>query len=82
MRDARALKVAMEFVVFTTTIGLNDLDFTIQKTFDMSLKILEDLLNIRLVFKKINPGEARVVINKTKIILVPYRRSKSGTPNI
>ena len=67
------LKVAMEFVVFTTPVGLNDLDFIIQKAFDMSLKVVENLLNIRLVFKQINPGEARVVINKTNIILVPSR---------
>ena len=82
MRDARALKVAMEFVVFTTPVGLNGLDFIIQKAFDMSLKVVENLLNIRLVFKQINPGEARVVINKTNIILVPSRRSKIGTLNI
>ena len=76
------MKVAMEFVVFTTPVRLNDLDFIIQKAFDMSLKVVKNLLNIRLVFKQINPDEARVVINKTNIILVPSRRSKSGTPNI
>ena len=40
------MKVAMEFVVFTTLVGLNDLDFIIQKAFDMSLKVVENLLNI------------------------------------
>ena len=44
VRDVRALEVAMEFVVFTTPIGLNGLDFTIQKAFHMSLKIIEALL--------------------------------------
>ena len=76
------MKVAMEFVVFTTPVRLTGFDFIIQKAFDMSLEVVENLLNIRLVFKQINPGEARVVINKTNIILVPSRRSKSGTPNI
>ena len=71
--DARALKVAIKLVEFTTPVRLNNLDFAIQKAFDMSLKVIEDLLNIRLVFKQINPGEARVVINKTNIILVPSR---------
>ena len=82
VRDARALKIAMELVVFTTPVGLNSPAFAIQKAFDMSLKVIEDLLNIRLVFKQINPSEARVVINKTNIILVPPRRRNSGTPNI
>ena len=71
MRDARALKIAIELVVFTTPVGLNNLDFAIQEAFDMSLKVIEDLLNIRLMFKQINPNEARVIINKTDIILVP-----------
>ena len=78
MRDARALKVAMEFVVFTTPVGLNGFDFIIQKAFDMSVKVVENLLNIRLVFKQINPGEARVVINKTNIILVPPEDAIAG----
>ena len=71
--DAHALKVAVEFVVFTTPIGLNTLDFIIQKAFDMSLKVAENLLNIRLVFEQINLGKARVVINKANIILVTSR---------
>ena len=67
------MKVAMEFVVFTTPVGLNGLDFTIPKAFDMSLKVVENLLNIRLVFEQINPAKTRVVINKANIILVPSR---------
>ena len=45
-------------------VGLNDLDFIIQKAFDMSLKVVENLLNIRLVFKQINPSEAHVASTK------------------
>ena len=71
VRDARVLKISMEFVVFTTPVGLNDLDFIIQKAFDMSLKVVGNLLNIRLVFKQINPSETRVVVKKTNIVLEP-----------
>ena len=78
MGDARALKIAMDLVVFTTPVGLNSLDFAIQKAFDMSLKVIEDLLNIRLMFKQINPNEARVVINKINIILVPPEDAMAG----
>ena len=78
VRDARALKIAMELVVFTTPVGLNSLDFAIQEAFDMSLKVIEDLLNIRLMFKKINPSEAHVVINKANIILVPPEDAIAG----
>ena len=78
MGDARALKIAMELVVFTTLVGLNSLDFAIQEAFDMSLKVIEDLLNIRLMFKQINPNEARVIINKTDIILVSPEDAIAG----
>ena len=68
----------MELVVFTTQVGLNSLDFAIQEAFDMSLKVIEDLLNIGLMFKQINPSEARVIINKTDIILVPPEDAIAG----
>lgn len=82
MRDASALKVPMEFVILTTLIRLNCLNFKTQEAFHMSLKSIEDLLDIRLMFKQINPAETSVVIHKANIIFVPSRRCNSWTPNI
>jgi hypothetical protein len=63
MRDTCVLKIAMQFVVFTTLARLNRVDFGIKETLNMSLKRIENLLNIRLVFQEINPAETRIVIN-------------------
>ena len=74
VRDPHALEVAMKFMIFTTPIRLNCLDFSVQKTLDMSLEIIEDLLNVRFVFYKIYPAKTRVVINEANVVLVPPRR--------
>ena len=67
MRAPCALKIAMEFVIFTTPIGLNCLDFSVQKSFNMSLKIIKDLLDIRLVLNEIDPAKTIIGIYKTDI---------------
>jgi hypothetical protein len=48
----------------------------------MSLERVKDLLNIRLMFKKINPAETRIIIHKANIIFEPPRGNTSWTPNI
>jgi hypothetical protein len=72
----------MEFVVFTTPIGLNCLDLRIQKALNISLESIEYLLNIRLVFNKIDPTKTCVIIDKTDIIFETSRRGNGRTPNI
>jgi hypothetical protein len=80
--DARALKIPMELVILAPPVRLNCLDFGAQKAFDVCLEGVEDLLNIRLVFEKINPAKPRVVINKTNIVLKTSGGGNSRTPNI
>jgi hypothetical protein len=48
----------------------------------MSLKHIENLLNIRLVFQKINSAETRIVVNKSHIILKTTRGSNMKTQNV
>ena len=57
MRDAGALKIAMQLVVLTTPIRLDGFDLSVKKALYMRLKSIENLLNIRLVLKEINPTE-------------------------
>ena len=80
--EARALKIAMKLVVFTTPVGLDGLDFIIQEAFDMSLKVIEDLLNIRLMFKQINPSELAIVIDKADVIFFSTKRISGMAPYI
>jgi hypothetical protein len=57
MLDACMLKIAMQPMILTTPIGLKSFDFCVQKSFNMSLESIKDLLDIRLMFEKINPAE-------------------------
>jgi hypothetical protein len=82
VRDTRVLKVPMELMVFTTPIGLNCLDFIIQKAFDMSLEVIEDLFNVRLMFDKIYPAKMGIIINETNIVFKTSRGGNGRTPNI
>jgi hypothetical protein len=77
-----ALKVSVKTMVFTTPIRLNRFNLSIEKTLDMSLKSIEYLFNIRLMFKKIYPSEPGVVIDKADIVFVPPRRDAGWTPDI
>jgi hypothetical protein len=58
VRDPHALKILVKAMVLTTPIRLNRFNFGIQKTLNMSLESIKNLLNIRLVFKEINPAES------------------------
>ena len=73
MGNTNTLKKFMQAVVFTTPIRLDRTDFCIEKTFDMRLKIIENLFDIRFMFKKVNPCEAAEIIHKTNIIFKPAR---------
>jgi hypothetical protein len=55
MRDASMLKIAMQVMILTTTIGLHNFDLGVQKMFNMSPEGLDHLLDIRLILKKLNP---------------------------
>jgi hypothetical protein len=74
MNYACALKITMKVMILPTPIGLNCLDLGVQEALNMRLECIEDLFNIRLVFRKIDPTETQVVINKTNIILVSPRK--------
>jgi hypothetical protein len=82
MRDANTLKIAMKAVILTTPVRLDSFDFSIEETFNMSLKSIENLLDIRLMFQEIYPTEARIVINKANIVGISTRRRNSRSPNI
>jgi hypothetical protein len=73
-----ALKVSVKTIVFTTPIRLNRFNLSIEKTLDMSLKSIEYLFNIRLMFKKIYPSEPGVVIDKADIVFVPPEETLAG----
>jgi hypothetical protein len=82
VNNTRALEVAIETMILTPPIGLNGLDFSIQKAFNISLESIKYLFNVRLVFKKINPSESRIIIYETNIVLVPPGGRTCFTPNI
>ena len=72
----------MEFVIFTTPIGLNCLDLRTQEAPNIGLEGIKHILNIRLVFKKINPTKTCVIIDKADIIIETSREGNCRAPNI
>ena len=82
VRDARALEVLMQPMILTAPVGLDGFNFSIQKELNMGLESIENLLDIRLMFKEINPAETRVVIDKTNTIIMTTSRSLGRAPYI
>ena len=82
VRDPRALKITVQFVVLATPIRPNDYDFSAKKTLNMRLKSIKHFLNVRLVLKEIYPTKTRVVIDKAHIILITSRGGNTRPPNI
>jgi hypothetical protein len=82
MNYASTLKITVEAVILPTPIRLNRLDLGVQKTLNMSLERIENLLNVRLMFEKIYPAKTRVIIHKANIVFVSPRRNTSRTPDI
>jgi hypothetical protein len=50
MKDAKVIEEQMKLLVFTSPIGLNSKDLTIEMPFNKNLKVLEFLKNFRLEF--------------------------------
>jgi hypothetical protein len=46
MSDASILKIAMQFLIFPSPIGLNRKNFNTQRSLNSFLKLIEDMLNI------------------------------------
>ena len=82
MRNTDTLKKFMQAVVFTPPIRLNRTDFCIEESLDMGLKIIENLFDIKFMFKKINPCKTAKVINKANIKLKTCRGGEGRTPHI
>ena len=82
MGNTGALKIVVEAVILTSPIGLNGTNFGMKEAFDMVLKIIENLLNIRLMFNKVNPRIAAEIIHKTHIVFKTTRGCQSRAPNI
>jgi hypothetical protein len=73
MRDACVSKISMEAMIFTAPVRLHSKNFSVKDTLNMSLEKVKYFLNIRFMFKKINPTMADVVIHETNIIFVSTR---------
>ena len=82
MGDTNTLKKFVQAVVLASPIRLNRTDFCVKKSFDMGLKIIEDLFDIRFMFEKINPGKTAKVINEANLNFKTSRGGEGRTPHI
>ena len=82
MRDTNTLKKFMQAMVFASPIGLNCTNFCVEESFDMGLKIVENLFDIRFMFENINPGKTANVINEANIKFKTSRGGEGRPPHI
>ena len=67
MGDTNTLKKFVQAVVLASPIRLDRTDFCVKKSFDMGLKFVENLFDVRFMFEKINSGKTAKVINEANI---------------
>jgi hypothetical protein len=82
VRYTTALKILMKLMIFTIPVRLDGFNFGVQEKLDMNLESIKHPLNIRFLFKKVNPAKTRVVINEINIVLKTTKRGNYRTPNI
>jgi len=82
MSDSQLIKEGIQSLILTSPIGLHVNNFSGVFSLNMTLKILEDMKDFRLVFEEIDPRISTVIINKGNVIRVIANRYGSRTPNI
>jgi hypothetical protein len=82
MSDANVTKELIEFGIFSSPVSLHMDNFLVEKSLNVTLKLQKDLKNITFSFKKIQPCETTITINKTDIVCVSSYRRLGRTPNI
>jgi len=82
MGDAHARKEGTQGLIFATPIGLNSTDFSIELSFNKSLKLSKTLKNFRFATQQIYPCEFAMIINETHIVVVSTNRTRRRTPYI
>jgi len=76
------IKEGIQSLILTSPIGLHVNNFSGVFSLNMTLKILEDMKDFRLVFEEIDTRISTVIIDKGNIIRVIANRYGSRTPNI
>jgi len=82
MSDSHLIKEGIQSLILTSPIGLHVNNFSGVFSLNMTLKILEDMKDFRLVFEEIDTRISTVIIDKGNIIRVIANRYGSRTPNI
>ena len=61
--------------IFTPTISPKDFDFRLKLILNKSFKVQENSKYFRFMFKKKQPSESSIVINKNDIVFITKSRS-------
>jgi hypothetical protein len=68
MGDSDFGKEGVQFLIFSTPIGLDSNDLAIKEPFYEVLEVSKFLKDLRFVFQKIDPCELAIIIYKTNIV--------------
>ena len=82
VRYANFIKERMKFFILSSPVSLHSYNFTIKESLNQFLKFMELFKHLRLILKKIDPGELAIIINKANIIFLSIDRTRSRTPDI
>jgi hypothetical protein len=77
VRYANFIKEGLELFIFTSPISLHGNDFSIEESFNKSLKFMKFLKHFRLEFNEINPGKLTKIINKAHVVFIMTIRFRS-----
>ena len=65
---ANFIKEGIKFFILSSPVSLYSYDFMIKKSLYGLPKFMKLFKHLKLVLKKINPGELTIIINETNII--------------
>jgi hypothetical protein len=74
MSNAQGSEGVMYFLVFATPIRLSTLYFSIEKTFNVRLKLQKDTMSLSTVTHQINLGKFVKIINEVDVIFKTTNR--------
>ena len=82
MSNPKRLEEGVEVAILATPVRLNMNNFMLEKTFNMFLKLNDNIKRIRFTLNKIEPSKMTVSIHKTNIIVMTTDRSLGRAPYI
>jgi hypothetical protein len=74
VNNANVSEVRIQFLIFSSPIGLDNKFFFIKQALNKRLELFEFLEDLRFVLEQVDPNEFAIIIKETHIILISSNR--------